>query len=409
MEGGSHSHPKAPMATPPKVHQSPLRLLILTPAPQSQDRPLTNQPSLLGPLLHSLTGEAPAPSHDQGGEGNEGGGFAGYTSHPPLKLRTKYYEVDVGIWCDELPYPQPAPVSRKFNARQSDSHDGEEMEVSLELWKEQMCSEAAREVRSVIGGILVVFEFERRMGGKRADDHLTERDEGIKEVSEEFQRCFEFLDAVEELRNVIEDDALEADIPLVVLLQARNSQSSPAATRHDVESATERMGDEWMDARAAMGWEFVGWDGLREEERDISGNALQERNDYGEKYGIARVLECLELANWNKSPHVEHGEAPGDILGDSDQEFHGLATGEDGIKLQSHEFEREMMGLKFAMREHEQESGSDEEPAEESQVNQLPRLMERAVAIREAAVEMSKEERERFAKREVEKLMRDMG
>ena len=89
----------------PSSALSALRLLILSPC-QAQTTESTSNgntiPSPFPPLLEALTSTAPT---------RETTSFAGYTSHPPLHLKTRYYEQDVGIWCDELP-PVSAPKGR---------------------------------------------------------------------------------------------------------------------------------------------------------------------------------------------------------------------------------------------------------------------------------------------------------
>jgi hypothetical protein len=76
-----------------------------------------------------------------------------------------------------------------------------------------------------------------------------------------------------------------------------------------------------------------------------------------------------------------------------------------------------MMGLKLAMVNQKSGQEEDEEEryvpsqdteGEDVKIDQLPGLLERVVAIREAGAEMSKADRERFAKREVERIMKDL-
>jgi hypothetical protein len=75
-----------------------------------------------------------------------------------------------------------------------------------------------------------------------------------------------------------------------------------------------------------------------------------------------------------------------------------------------------MMDLKLAMMNQESSEddeerhilSQDKEEEEDIKIDQLPGLLERVVAIREAGAEMSKADRERFAKREVEKIMKDL-
>jgi hypothetical protein len=76
-----------------------------------------------------------------------------------------------------------------------------------------------------------------------------------------------------------------------------------------------------------------------------------------------------------------------------------------------------MMELKISLddegeSEEEADNASEDRnpPHDENvQVEQLQGLMERVVAIREAGSEMPRDERERFAKREIERIMREMG
>lgn len=110
------SHPITP-ATPSLSQQ---RLLILEPSPGhiAQFVPSIQSPpsslnrsnvrpshqchqSLIPPLLQVLTGELPSPVAN--GQSEERRSFAGYTSHPPLRVRTRYFDRRVGIWCDEVP------------------------------------------------------------------------------------------------------------------------------------------------------------------------------------------------------------------------------------------------------------------------------------------------------------------
>ena len=64
-----------------------------------------DQPRLLLPaLLHEVTGQAPTD------DDAERRSLAGYTTHPPLKIRNRYVNVDVGLWCDEVPLLQDSTL-----------------------------------------------------------------------------------------------------------------------------------------------------------------------------------------------------------------------------------------------------------------------------------------------------------
>ena len=130
-----------------KPQTSELRLLILAPAATSKSTKVasssdalstsqTEASSLLFFFLQALTGVAPSRDLTT---------FAGYTSHAPLSIKNKYYAANINIWCDELPSDQPL-------------HD-EDGDVELARWTDIMLSEEAKEVREVIGSIIIVLPF----------------------------------------------------------------------------------------------------------------------------------------------------------------------------------------------------------------------------------------------------------
>ena len=369
------------------VSKSALRLLVLSPstlAPQPQ------QPSLLGPLLTILTGSKPPASVVE-----EGGAFAGYTSHPPVQLRTKYYATDVNIWCDELPAPAKAAVSKASKINDEDE------QVSLQAWKQQMCSDAAREVRSVIGAIIAAFPFDEQSMLRPAATPSPDLDEP-REPSEEFQRYFHYLDVINDLRDRIEDENFGRELPLIAILQNKHLPNSSDTSQIEIQRTVDRMEEEWMATREALGWDFVGWAGDSSEQFEDSAPGL--RDDRGEKSGIAKALECLELGNWNAKVDGEDG---GSDVGEG-QGSGAFGLREDGIKMQSHELEREMMGLKLEMMKDDQD-GTGEDDGENIQVEQFQGLLERVTAIKEAALEMQGQEKSDFAKREIDRLMKDVG
>ena len=273
-----------------------------------------------------------------------------------------------------------------------------------------MCSEAAREVRDVIGGIICVLPYDARREIKRPADASVGPDEP-HELTEDTEKQFRYLDAVNELREAIEDESLDRELPLVTVLQSRSTAAGTDSTQKEMDEAAQRMEDDWMASRTAFGWDFVGWNGTLDQiaENGREGTQQDDGENTGEKTGLARLVEILELANWTSSSQGASGVAEEDNLDDSEDESSRPFFAEDGIRLQSHELEREMMSLKLAMQRDEDESHDDEDEPRDRQVDQFQGLMERVVAIKEAALEMKGEEKERFAKREVERLVRDMG
>jgi ribosomal protein S12 methylthiotransferase accessory factor YcaO len=169
----------------------------------------------------------------------------------------------------------------------------------------------------------------------------------------------------------------------------------------------------------------VAWDGQVIDGVESSEKA--ERNEYGEQTGVKRVLEVIQGIDWSASLDGDGDEdADGETdLGrgnDDDFTFTGSRStnilGSGRFSGLDDELQREMMELKFSMLSNDADEDEDdtqlsqrkkEAGDEDLQVNQLPALMEQVVAIREAGLEMSPSERERFAKREIERIMRELG
>ena len=199
-----------------------------------------------------------------------------------------------------------------------------------------MLSEAAAEVRAVIGGIVLAVPLSG--AGGLTEDQLAA------------------VEAVDELRSVIEDARAGADVALVLLLRMSNAISNSDA-------AVEKVEEQLVEARGLLGWDIVAWDG---------GSPDPERKDaYGEKVGMARVREVLEGISWSTQ------------MNDAD-EFSPSIDGDE-------------------------ESLADEEGVDDDgKVDQLHGLLERVVAIKEAGAEMPRSEREQFAKREIDTIMKQM-
>ncbi|EXJ78830.1 hypothetical protein A1O1_09232 [Capronia coronata CBS 617.96] len=445
------------MAASTSTQLSSLRLLVLAPA---------SEPTVVPPfpnLLEAITGSRPP---------DEVTSFTGYTSHPPLALRTKYYSSDVGIWCDELPAvaasrspgnDQKASSSTDVASTATPTVDIAEVQLTkrpdevgspradhepdapstLEEWKQQMLSPEASEVRAVIGGIVLVLPTSSHSSSSIPTSY------------------YSFIEAVHALREAIEEETYGRDVASIVVLQS----TSPTIFPSRLASAIEEIEDACLSDRGILGWDFVAWDGavqrLGEPEAE-SENQADARNDYGEETGIKRIIEVLEGIDWSVAPDFgdfEDGDGfDFNLQGDDDEQSSTDSLVNRGLSDLDHELQREMMELKMSMFDTEMaEMAEDSEPAtqdvpgwdsshavepqgemtevdmsepdkasqdtreakpeakggsfddEEFQVEELQGLMERVVAIREAGSEMPKAERERFARREIARIMREIG
>lgn len=455
------------------VKQSSFRLLILSPSP-----PDTKSTPPFKPFLEAVTGAKPS---------DEITTFAGYTSHPPLRLSTKYYTADVGIWCDELPseisetrdLQQTSEESNRWTpanstsveSKPSDSPPPPPPPPTLSEWKTQILSSEAAEVRAVIGGIVLLLPVSS--SSSPSSSTTTPQESHLSLIS-----------TIHALRETIEDESYGRDIASLVVLQSTTGGST--VTKAKLNELREKLEDACLSDHGILGWDFVVWDGdvpesepthegqnpertehtttmnttIHDDDDDDDDNHndlnLNERNQFGEKTGLGRIIEVLEAIDWSASPDFNDGDD--DDAGDSnlDLDFDDFDTGalDDGTSSSRHlnfgarprggldfELQREMMELKLSMLDGDEEdpdpdqhpdqdredeadlahatssssthdgaaAESTKQSSEEAQIAQFPALFERVVAIREAGADMSTAERERFARREVARILREMG
>jgi hypothetical protein len=350
-------------------------------------------------------------------------------------------------------------------SRPTDPEPELEPEPTLKDWTSQILSPEAREVRAVIAGIILLLPITASPSPSPSRDK--DRDQ---------EAFIQFIRTAHTLREAIEDELPGRDIASLVILQSSSPSPSPsaaAARRRDVldhDHLVEQLEERCL-SEGFLGWEFVAWDGVRMATASGSGDVALasgsasgsgsvsdqaqaakghddeeqqqeevERNEFGEKTGLPRVLEVLEAIDW--SADLDLDEAEGEAFdfdfndGDDDDEssrgglpdIRPTRDGSGRFTGLDFELQREMMELKMSMLgwgddeddEDNGEAGSrqpnhgdgiddDVDVDEESQIERLPGLVERVVAIREAGQEMGQDERERFAKREIARIMRKMG
>lgn len=118
------------------------------------------------------------------------------------------------------------------------------------------------------------------------------------------------------------------------------------------------------------------------------------------------MQEVLETHQWSSSTSDEF---------EQDLEFLSLRGDEEatgGFKLEAHELEREMAGLRLAINSNMDNGDIGEEFKETGddsiQVEQLEGLMLRMQAIKEMGAELPDQERKRFAAKAIRDLMKDV-
>ena len=111
-----------------------------------------------------------------------------------------------------------------------------------------------------------------------------------------------------------------------------------------------------------------------------------------EKVGIARLKEALEAHEWDA------GVGDGDV--DDLEEELGI---EDGFGAEAAEVQREMVGLKMAVR---REEGEEEGDGADEGVEELENMMLKMQAIKDMGADMPEGERRKFAARAVRDVMK---
>jgi hypothetical protein len=288
-----------------------------------------------------------------------------------------------------------------------------------------MLSPTASEVRAVIGGIILILPI-----SSSASSSSSQSAEVLTQSSH-----MSLVEAVHSLREAAEDESYGRDIASIVVLQSTSSTSG--VTQAKLFQITEQLEESCLSDKGILGWDFVAWDGG--EPSTAAESAEDERNEYGEKTGIQRVIEVLEGVDWSAAPSwggdddeafdldreldVDVDVDDDDVADDGSLGFSPTNILRNNARLSGldHELQREMMELKISLGDDAQGEGAEAETGdqqvstdvrdedEDVQVEQLQGLMERVVAIREAGSEMPRTEREKFAKREIGRIIREMG
>lgn len=365
-----------------KTISNPRRLLILSPPTQST--------TIIPPLLHSLTG-VPVTNPPQPEETATEPSFAGYTTHSPLRLETKYYNAEVPVWVDEIP-----------------------LSDTKEQWKTDFLSEEAEIVREAVGALVVCANAPESSPPDASSD-IAERDD-VRALRDVMRGIGAVKEKIDEDRGGVGDVS-----GVFVLVGPRKVPASSSKASKESESELggdlgDDLGDvvplsvSWWEDQfydmGLLGWEVIEWDPKEGGE--------ETRNQYGgmllfccflhdihiclsqvwtfvlmlissEREGMPRIKEVLETHDWSMTTsEVEDDSDGGDDLEDS---LLGM-TSSRGFGNEVHELEREMFGLRMAIErgggdgenEDEDEGGHDDDG--ELDVESMESLMMRMQTIR---------------------------
>ncbi|RAL04033.1 adaptin-binding domain-containing protein [Aspergillus ibericus CBS 121593] len=401
-----------------KAIPNPRRLLILTPTTHSQ--------SIIPPLLHTLTGtpvttpptttttSTPTPPLSSSetlvpsiATTTTTTTFAGYTTHPPLHLRNKYYTADIPIWVDEIPLSAQEPSIT--------TETGGNTTLSPTQWKTEFSSPEAQVVRDAIGAVMICL---RNPVYTPPPPRHPGTDQDVEEDVEDrpdVRSLKDFVKAVGEVRALIEEErGGMGEVPgLVVLVGEESAASGAAAGGSPKEEEEEGMEGLELDEPFSVGWWEdqvceMGLMGMEVVEWDKSAKGDGEgRNRYGELQGMRRIKEVLETHDWATTEPELLDDGFGDEL---ERELLGLDDDDtvNGFDVEVDELQREMVGLRMAIERGGDDFDGDEDEDDELRVDAVEALLLRMRAIKDMSAELPETERKRFAAKAVRDIMKEL-
>ncbi|KAJ5368719.1 uncharacterized protein N7496_008479 [Penicillium cataractarum] len=418
--------PVEPSKSQSKHIANPRRLLILTPTSQSL--------SIIPPLLHSLTGVPviDPPQHDSTSESpsqtppqpsdntstpttTTTTSFAGYTTHSPLRLDTKYYSAEIPLWVDEIPLTTETPAPAAADPTNT-SEPGQ--------WRTEFLSEEAEIVRDAVGALVVCV---RSPELKQATPSTADADTDPASRAD-VRAVLDLMRDVGAVKSCIDEErGGNGDVVGVFVLVGSRSSAAPKSSAPDEERALELgvddvdLGDGAADTPFSVGWwedqlfdlDLFGWEVV---EWDPAEQGVEKtRNKFGEYEGMPRIKEVLETHDWSTSGGADDlNDADLDFADDLEEELLGFGRSShtSGFGHEVQELEREMMGLRMAIERgggDGDEGDIDGDDADgELKVESIETLMMRMQAIRDMGSELPEGERRKFAAKAVSDIMREL-
>ena len=316
---------------------------------------------MLPDLLTALTGVAPPSDPPRKS-------YAGYTAHPPLRVRNRYLDVRVPVWCDEIPMPRRTGQRSRdidedstsgtnvaeaelltvggVSSKGSEGHQLSSTEpATTRTWLSQMLSPEAREVRDAIGAVILILPLPQMLHPSPSDPWKLKPQ--FLDLASTVNRLSR---AIEDERTRVHDvDGTDPDFPVgagdsttILILQGSLPQPShqepserafsldeearPEMT--DEDHLIESVEDQLVEGREVTGWDVVAWDGIIDQTSQLpkyqasapvtTEGEKQRRNIHGELTGLARVLEVLgSCVDWEAAPVRDTTGVAGDTASSS--------------------------------------------------------------------------------------------
>lgn len=247
----------------PKHVSNPRHLLILSPTSHAQ--------ATVPALLHSLTGfpvSAPPQTTPADNELPPAGevqaeaeittttttvSFAGYTTHAPFRIETKYYTAEVPIWVDEI----SLPIQSSTGGSSSPSSISAPPSATAAQWKTEFLSSEAQVVREAIGAVVVCVQNPAVSGAPISSEEAAGSSSSqVLSDRVEVRALKDFLKMISEVKTQIEDERGGiGEVPgLLVLMETKGKQQRG---EDDVFSAS--WWEDELYAMGVIGYEVVSW------------------------------------------------------------------------------------------------------------------------------------------------------
>ncbi|KAJ9148439.1 Alpha and gamma adaptin binding protein p34 [Pleurostoma richardsiae] len=339
---------------------------------------LENSTQHLSQVIKDLTGSHPSPASPS---------LAGSTHHLPLK--TAYYSVEVPIWLDVVGSPSE--------------------------WAASFLTPEAREVLAVLGGVVVVFPLSAPSSSPSPPS--SSGGTAAPSTSDAAPATAAAAAAAADPRK-----ELIAQVGRVVREGLGGWEWDGVGLGVGVGEADggQEELEAWDECCAEWGLEFV----------HARGQKGEERNEFGEKVGIPRVLEALESNDWAMAGAGGDGEDDGSEFGEfadaapSERRREGLLGKEEDIEDEDNGselnpedldfgFDREdFAGLRQAIwsagKEGVDAGGEDDEEIGEEDVRKIERMMRKLQAVRDTSSGLPEEQRKRMARQAVGEVMKEL-
>lgn len=272
-------------------------------------------------------------------------------------------------------------------------------------WSASFLSAEAKEVLAVLGGVVVVFTLPS--ASSSSSSSLPPSTQEGKERRGELERE-SARELIRHVGRVVREGLGGWEWDGVGLAVGVGGVGTGVGAEGDGGDGGEL--DEWEDLCAEFGLEFVHV--LKAGGRKKT-DGEGKKNEFGERMGVARMLEALEANDWSG------GDLAGGLGEDEDDDDEAGEGDDDG------EFDPESLGFGFDREDFvglrkaiwggggsgdEGSRGQEEEDEEvgEDDVQKLEKMMLKLQAVRDASAGLPEEQRKRMAARAVGEVMKEL-